>query len=72
MASFNINMEQRASRVTVFVTVQTIALVGWIIVQSIFTLSPLGHNISNPVIIVIEAIWWALTLAIMSTPGLSR
>ena len=65
MASFNINMQQRASRVTVFATVQTIALVGWIIVQSTFSLSPFGHNIPFPVTIVIEAIWWALTLVIM-------
>jgi hypothetical protein len=65
MAAFNINMQQRASRITVFVTVQTIALVGWIIVQSTFTLSPFGRNIPFPVIMVIETIWWIATLVIM-------
>ena len=65
MASFNINMERRASRISVFVTVQTIALVGWIIVQSTFTLSPIGQNIPFPLIMVIETIWWIATLVIM-------
>ena len=65
VAAFNINMQQRASRITVFVTVQTIALVGWIIVQSTFTLSPFGRNIPFPVIMVIETIWWIATLVIM-------
>jgi len=59
------SMEQRAYRVTRFVTVQFIALVGWIIVQSLFTLSPLGHNIPFALTMVIEAIWWIATLVIM-------
>jgi len=45
--------------------VQTIALVGWIIVQSTFTLSPFGQKIPFPVIMVIETIWWIATLVIM-------
>ncbi|GAC1347482.1 MAG: hypothetical protein NVSMB27_12960 [Ktedonobacteraceae bacterium] len=59
------NMQQHAYRVTRFVTVQLIALVGWIIVQSSFTLSPLGRTIPFPLIMVIETIWWILTLVIM-------
>jgi len=33
-----LDMRQRAYRITLFVTVQFIALVGWIIVQSLFSL----------------------------------
>ncbi len=60
-----VNMEQRANRITRFVTVQLIALVGWIIVQSFFSLSPLGRTIPFAVTMVIEAIWWIATLVIM-------
>src|SRR6266702_7951116 len=59
------NMRQRAHRVTRFVTVQLIALVGWIIVQSFFSLSPLGRTIPFALTMVIEAIWWIATLVIM-------
>ena len=59
------NMQQRSYRITRFVTVQLIALVGWIIVQSSFTLSPLGRTIPFPLIMVIETIWWIATLVIM-------
>jgi len=58
-------LQQRAHRVQWFLTVQFIALVGWIIVQSIFFLTPLGHNVPFPVTLVVEAIWWIATLAIM-------
>jgi hypothetical protein len=60
-----LNMRQRARRVTRFVTVQLIALVGWIIVQSFFSLSPPGRTVPFAVTIVIEAIWWIATLVIM-------
>ena len=60
-----LNMRQRARRVTRFVAVQLIALVGWIIVQSFFSLSPLGRTVPFAVTIVIEAIWWIATLVIM-------
>jgi tellurite resistance protein TehA-like permease len=60
-----LNMRQRANRVTRFVTVQLIALVGWIIVQSFFSLSPLGRTVPPELTIVIEAIWWIATLVIM-------
>ncbi len=60
-----VNMEQRANRITRFVTVQLIALVGWIIVQSFFSLSSFGRTIPFAVTMVIEAIWWIATLVIM-------
>ena len=60
-----LTMHQRARRITWFVTVQLIALVGWIIVQSFFSLSALGRTIPFAVTIVIEAIWWIATLVIM-------
>jgi hypothetical protein len=59
------HMRKHAQRITRFVTVQLIALVGWIIVQSTFSLSPLGSTIPFAVTMVIEAIWWAATLVIM-------
>ncbi len=60
-----LNMRQQAHRVIRFVTVQFIALVGWIVVQSTFSLSPLGSNIPFALMMVIEAIWWIALLAIM-------
>jgi len=58
-------MRQRSRRITWFVTVQLIALVGWILVQSFFSLSSFGSTIPFAVTIVIEAIWWIATLVIM-------
>ncbi len=60
-----LSMRQHAQRITWFVTVQLIALIGWIIVQSTFTLSPLGQGIPFAVIMVVETIWWIATLVIM-------
>jgi hypothetical protein len=60
-----LTMQQRSVRITWFVTVQLIALVGWIIVQSFFSLSALGRTIPFAVTIVVEAIWWIATLVIM-------
>jgi hypothetical protein len=60
-----LDMRQRAHSVTRFVTVQLIALVGWIIVQSFFSLSPFGRTIPFTLTLVIEAIWWIATLVIM-------
>jgi hypothetical protein len=59
------DMRQYASRIKWFLTVQLIALIGWIIVQSAFTLSPLGQKVPFPVIMVVETIWWIATLVIM-------
>ena len=60
-----LTMRQRSRRITWFVTVQLIALVGWILVQSFFSLSSFGSTIPFAVTIVIEAIWWIATLVIM-------
>ena len=60
-----LTLRQRAHKITYFVTVQLIALVGWIIVQSFFSLSPLGRTIPFAVIMIIETIWWIATLVIM-------
>ena len=60
-----ISMRDRAQRVSRFVIVQFIALVGWIIVQSSFSLTSLGRTIPFSVMMVVEAIWWIVTLAIM-------
>jgi hypothetical protein len=59
------NMQKRAHRVRIFLTVQLIALIGWIIVQSFFSLSPFGRAIPYAITIVIEAVWWIATLVIM-------
>ena len=59
------NMRKQADRITYFVTVQLIALVGWIIVQSTFSLSPFGRSIPFALTMVIETIWWIATLVIM-------
>lgn len=60
-----LNMRQRAHKVTRFVTVQLIALIGWIMVQSFFSLSPPGRAIPFAVALVIETIWWIAALLIM-------
>ncbi len=58
-------MQKRAQRITQFVAVQCIALVGWILVQSTFSLSSLGRTIPFALLMVIEAIWWIATLLMM-------
>lgn len=58
-------MQKRAHRVRRFLTVQLIALIGWIIVQSFFSLTPPGRAIPYTITIFIEAIWWIVTLIIM-------
>ena len=60
-----ITMRDRAQRVSRFIIVQFIALVGWIIVQSTFSLTSLGRTIPFALMMVIEAIWWIVTLGIM-------
>ena len=59
-----LNMNRRAYRVSYFVTVQLIALIGWIIVQSLFTLTVL-RTVPFGIVMVIETIWWIATLVIM-------
>src|SRR5579859_4899291 len=58
---------QKAYRVRRFIIVQFIALVGWIIVQSSFSLTPAGQSIPFQVMIVSEGIWWIALLAVMLT-----
>ncbi|HZS77448.1 MAG TPA: hypothetical protein VFA41_12615 [Ktedonobacteraceae bacterium] len=58
-------IQQQAKRIWYFVTVQLVALLGWIVVQSTFSLSPFGQQIPFVVTMVVEAIWWAATLIIM-------
>ena len=60
-----LTIRQRSRRITWFLTVQLIALVGWILVQSFFSISAIGRTIPFAVTIVIEAIWWIATLVIM-------
>ncbi len=58
-------LRQKAQIVTRFVTIQIIALVGWLIVQSLFSLSPLGRSLPFTVMIIVETIWWIATLVLM-------
>lgn len=59
------SVANQRSRLIRFITVQLIALVGWIIVQSVFSLSPLSHTIPLPVLLMVETIQWIATLVIM-------
>jgi hypothetical protein len=59
------DMRQRANRISSFLTVQLIALIGWIIVQSLLFVSPLSNSLPFIVKMVIETIWWIATLVIM-------
>jgi hypothetical protein len=58
-------LQQRANQVARFIVVQFIALIGWIIVQSIYSLSPLGRSIPFAWLTVIECVWWIVLLGIM-------
>ncbi len=59
------DMRQKSHRVTRFLITQFIALVGWIIVQSFFSLSAAGQHLPFLLTVLIEAIWWIALLAIM-------
>lgn len=60
-----LSMREKARRVTRFIIIQFIALVGWILVQAFFSLSPMGQVLPFALTIVIEAVWWIALLAIM-------
>jgi len=60
-----LTIRQKANRVIRFIIVQFIALVGWIVVQSIYSLSPLGRAIPFALLTVIEGVWWIVLLGIM-------
>ena len=59
------NMRERANRISSFLTVQLIALIGWIIVQSLLFVSPVSNSLPFIVKMIIETIWWIVTLVIM-------
>ena len=58
-------MRQKSRRVIRFVVIQFIALIGWIAVQSFFSLSPVAQTLPFILIIFIEAVWWSGLLLIM-------
>lgn len=58
-------IRHKAHRVVRFVLVQFIALLGWILVQVFFSLSPFGRALGFPLTIVVEAVWWMGLLMIM-------
>lgn len=60
-----LSISQHANSVRRFVIIQLVALIGWILVQTFFTLSPPGRTVPFAIIIVIEAIWWSVTLVMM-------
>lgn len=60
------SMQQRTQRITRFVMVQYIALAGWVLVQSTFSLSSLGRTIPCALLMVLEAICWIATLLLLS------
>lgn len=63
--ALTMSVANQRSRLFQFVTVQIIALIGWIIVQSFFSLSPLSHTIPLPVLLIVETVQWIATLVIM-------
>ena len=59
------SMREKSHRVTRFLITQFVALVGWIIVQSFFSLSSAGQHLPFLITVLIEAVWWIVLLAIM-------
>jgi tellurite resistance protein TehA-like permease len=59
------NMRERANRISSFLTVQLIALIGWIIVQSLLFVSPVSNSLPFILKMIMETIWWIATLVIM-------
>jgi len=59
------NLRERANRISSFLTVQLIALIGWIIVQSLLFVTPISNTVPFILKMVIETIWWIATLVIM-------
>jgi tellurite resistance protein TehA-like permease len=60
-----LNMRERARRISSFLTVQLIALIGWIIVQSLLFVTPVSNSLPFIGNMIIETIWWIATLVIM-------
>lgn len=59
------NLRERANRISLFLTIQLVALIGWIIVQTLLFVTPISNNIPFIAKMVIETIWWIATLVIM-------
>src|SRR5579875_1976014 len=59
------SIRRKAQRVTRFVIVQFIAILGWILVQLFFSISSIGRTVPFGIVLVIEAIWWMGLLLIM-------
>lgn len=59
------NLRERANRISSFLTVQLVALIGWIIVQTLFFVTPISDSLPFIVKMIIETIWWIATLVIM-------
>ena len=59
------NLRERANRISSFLTIQLIALIGWIIVQTLLFVTPISDSVPFIVKMVIETIWWIVTLVIM-------
>ncbi len=58
-------LENSSQRIRMFFIVALVALLGWVVVQTLFSLSPFGQ--SNPfVVLVIEFIWWLTLLAVLA------
>lgn len=59
------DLRERANRISSFLTIQLIALIGWIIVQTLLFTTPISGSVPFIVKMVIETIWWIATLVIM-------
>lgn len=60
-----LSLHRKARRVTRFVTIQFIALAGWVAVQTFFAISPIGRELPFITILFIEGVWWIALLFIM-------
>jgi|SRR5947209_8500286 len=59
------NLRELGNLISSFLTVQLIALIGWIIVQSLLFVTPISSSVPFIVKMIIETIWWIATLVIM-------
>ncbi len=58
-------LENTSKRLRLFFSTALIALLGWVVVQTLFSLSPFGR--ANPfLVLTIEFAWWLSLLAILS------
>ena len=59
------NLRERANRISLFLTIQLVALIGWIVVQTLLFITPISNSLPFVVKMIIETIWWIATLVIM-------